>query len=518
MLKRKALIRKLPAVEALGSVTVICSDKTGTLTENQMRAATLQVAGVRLDIPSDGPLPEAFQLLLTGAALCNDASMDVGDPTETALVRAAAEFGINKAELEQAHPRIDEIAFTSARKRMSTVHQWNGASRVFTKGAPDVLMELCTAESRVERIGEDLAATGMRVIGVAFRNLETPGEIERDLTFLGVIALIDPPRPEAAEAVARCKTAGIRPIMITGDHPLTAHNIASRLGIAGRDVHARVSPETKLRIVEALQAEGQVVAMTGDGVNDAPALKKSDIGVAMGITGTDVAKEAADMVLLDDNFRTIVDAVEEGRVIYGNVRKFIRYMLTTNSGEIWLMLGAPLLGMPLPLLPLQILWMNLVTDGLPALALGFEPAEADTMQRPPYDPAESVFSRGLGRHVVWVGLLMGMLSLGMGYWFWSQGDPHWQTVVFTSITLSQMAHVMAIRSERQSLFHIGLFSNKPLLAAVALTCLLQLALVYWPPLQGSLPHYAAAVGSCNRGDLVDIDGLCSSRTREVDIK
>jgi Ca2+-transporting ATPase len=238
-----------------------------------------------------------------------------------------------------------------------------------------------------------------------------------------------------------------------------------------------------LKIIEGFQQRGQVVAMTGDGVNDAPALKKADIGVAMGITGTDVAKQAADMVLLDDNFATIVDAVEEGRVIYDNIRKFIRYILATNSGEIWLMLAAPFLGMPLPLLPLQILWMNLVTDGLPALALGVEPPELDTMRRPPNRPNETIFSRGLGRHVIWVGLLIALLSLGVGYWYWRAGDPNWQTLLFTTLTMSQMTHVMAIRSERQSLFQIGLLSNKPLLGALCLTVVLQIALVYVPFLQ-----------------------------------
>jgi Ca2+-transporting ATPase len=353
----------------------------------------------------------------------------------------------------------------------------------------------------------------MRVLGLAYRWLDSaaaaPNQaLEQDLTFVGMIGIIDPPRPEAAAAVAKCKAAGIRPVMITGDHPLTAQYIASQLGITlegpvltGHEldrlsvselellvesvpVHARVSPAHKLKIIEGFQRRGHIVAMTGDGVNDAPALKKADIGVAMGITGTDVAKQAADMVLLDDNFATIVDAVEEGRVIYDNVRKFIRYILATNSGEIWLMLAAPLLGMPLPLLPLQILWMNLVTDGLPALALGVEPAESDTMRRPPYPPDENIFSRGLGRHVIWVGLLIALLSLGAGYWYWRAGDPNWQTVLFTTLTMSQMAHVMAIRSERQSLLQIGLFSNKPLLGAVSLTVVLQLALIYVPFLQG----------------------------------
>jgi len=319
--------------------------------------------------------------------------------------------------------------------------------------------------------------------------------------------MIDPARPEAASAVATCKAAGIRPVMITGDHPLTARSIARQVGIAGDNsvlagpelsrlsndelelatetvsIYARVSPEHKLRIIEGLHRRGQVVAMTGDGVNDAPALKRADIGVAMGVTGTDVAKESADMVLLDDNFASIVAAVEEGRVIYDNIRKFVKYMLATNSGEIWVMLAAPFFGMPLPLLPLQILWMNLVTDGLPALALGVEPAESDTMRRPPRAPHESLFARGMGRHIIWVGLLMGLLSLGVGYVYWRAGNPEWQTMVFTTLTLSQMANVLGIRSERQSLFQMGLLSNKALLGAVSLTVILQLVLVYVPFLE-----------------------------------
>jgi Ca2+-transporting ATPase len=297
--------------------------------------------------------------------------------------------------------------------------------------------------------------------------------------------------------------------MITGDHPLTAQTIARELGIdtSGRvitgqelsrmsedelkgvvesvSVYARVSPEHKLRIVQALQDQGHIVSMTGDGVNDAPALKKADIGVAMGITGTDVSKEASDMVLMDDNFATIVAAVEEGRVIYDNIRKFIKYTMTSNSGEIWTMLVAPFLGMPLPLLPLQILWVNLVTDGLPGLALTVEPAERDIMQRPPYHPNENIFGRGMGRHILWVGLLMGLVSLGMGLWFWNIGDPAWQTMVFTTLTLSQMGHALAIRSGRESLFTSGLLSNKPLLGAVLLTFALQMAVVYAPFLQNT---------------------------------
>jgi len=323
--------------------------------------------------------------------------------------------------------------------------------------------------------------------------------------------------------VAKCKAAGIRPVMITGDHPLTARHIAAKVGIdakvpvvTGPDldrlsppvlqevtgsatVYARVSPEHKLKIVENLQRRGEIVAMTGDGVNDAPALKRANIGVAMGVAGTDVARDAADMVLMDDNFATIVAAVEEGRIIYDNIRKFIRYILATNSGEMLVMLAAPIVGLPLPLLPLQILWMNLVTDGLPALALSVEPAEASTMRRPPYRPDETIFSRGLGRHVVWVGIMMAALSLGAAQWSWRTHDPHWRTFLFTVLILSQMAHVMAIRSERQSLFQIGILSNKPLLGAVVLTIILQLALVYLPFLQAifrttamPLPHLVLA--------------------------
>lgn len=575
MLKRNVLIRKLPAVETLGSVTVICSDKTGTLTENRMTAAVAVLAdGAKLDLLAAGrpgaraAAEPGFELLLAGMALCNDAVMPaggaapLGEPTEVALAEAAAHLGLRKPELDALLPRVDEVPFQSERKRMTTVHRLPaeaqsspaglrrvfeslGAERAaFTKGAVDSLLQVSGRvwqNGRVEPIGDEwrrrllglndsLAKQGMRVLGLAFRPAERAetgaGErIERELIFVGMTGVIDPPRPEASQAVAKCKSAGIRPVMITGDHPLTARYIAASVGMNGEagvltgvdlermtveeledkaqatPVYARVSPEHKLKIVEALQRRGHIVAMTGDGVNDAPALKRADIGVAMGITGTDVAKEAADMVLLDDNFSTIVAAVEQGRVIYDNLRKFIKYILATNSGEIAVMLVAPLLGMPLPLLPLQILWMNLVTDGLPALALGLEPAESDAMRRPPHPPGESIFHRGLGRHVVWVGLLMGLLSLGTGYGFWRAGEPHWQTLLFTTLTLSQMAHVMAIRSEHDFLFEIGISSNRALFGAVVLTTLLQLALVYVPGLQRVFttqalpaPQLALAVG------------------------
>jgi len=566
MLRRKVLIRKLAAVETLGSVTVICSDKTGTLTENQMTATVFETADGKVEISDRKAedyrreFPELgkpdFSLLLTGTALCNDAVVRsnqngpkgpalLGDPTETALVAAAAKTGLEKPELEHLLPRVAEVPFTSERKMMTTVHRLPAANEAvpagvkiacqegpypyvaFTKGAVDVLLGASSSvwlNGRREPLNDDwrkrisgendrLAADGMRVLGVAFRCVtedsfrKGPQALERDLVFVGMVGLIDPPRTEAAAAVSTCKAAGIRPIMITGDHPLTARHIARQVGISSDGevvtgpvlerasleeldrmieasaVYARVSPEHKLRIVEGLHRRGHIVAMTGDGVNDAPALKKADIGVAMGVTGTDVAKEAADMVLLDDNFASIVAAVEEGRVIYDNIRKFVRYILATNSGEIWLMLVAPIIGMPLPLLPLQILWMNLVTDGLPALALGLEPPESDTMSRPPRPPGESIFARGMGRQIIWVGLLMGLISLGIAYEFWHLRDPIWQTMVFTTLTLSQMANVMAIRSERRSLFQIGLLSNKPLLGAVILTVVLQLALIYMPFLQ-----------------------------------
>src|SRR5918999_1478839 len=569
MLRRRALIRKLSAVETLGSVTVICSDKTGTLTENRMTATVLDVADHTVKLgggsrpasepgPDGGLLPAvdgdpALALLLGGAALCNDALLEdheeddfraVGDPTEGALVVAAAREGLKKPELEVALPRVGEVPFDSGRKRMTTVHevvsgsgletlevpksvlnavQGSASYIAFTKGAVDSLLDISSDvwtddgqiepltegwRERISAANEQLAGDGIRVLGVGLRRLRSVDgigeELERDLTFLGMVGMIDPPRSEAKDAVETCKRAGIRPVMITGDHPLTARHIATELGIAedkrilterdlaslpGEDlvdlveevpVYARVSPEHKLDIVEALQEKGHIVAMTGDGVNDAPALKRADIGVAMGITGTDVSKEAADMVLTDDNFATIVAAVEQGRVIYDNIRKFIKYLLTSNSAEILVMLVGPFLGLGLPLLPLQILWINLVTDGPPALPLSTEPAEGGTMRRPPHPPGENVFARGLGRHVLWVGMLMALVSLGVGLWYLRTAPEIWQTMVFTTLTLSQMSHVMAIRSGDQSLFKVGLLSNTPLLGAVALTFVLQLLAIYTP--------------------------------------
>ena len=567
MLKRQSLIRKLPAVETLGSVDVICSDKTGTLTENRMTVTTLDVMGetmtfdalLRRGVPvldaelagSEKPQVRSLGLLLKASVLCNDALLErtqdngdyfraLGDPTEGALVVAAAQLGMLKPDLEIRWPRVAEAPFTSERKRMTTIHRmdvlpeqteapWRDAPYVaFGKGSVDGLLEITSQiwsggqavpltddlRQRILDANDSLAQDGKRVLGVVFRPLADVPEkmdenvLEQDVTFIGLVGMIDPPRPEVKEAVQTCKTAGIRPIMITGDHPLTAQSIARELGISSGDervvtgqaletfsdkeleevvkntaVFARVSPEHKLRIVTALQNLGHIAAMTGDGVNDAPALKKADIGVAMGITGTDVSKEAADMVLLDDNFATIVAAVKEGRTIYDNIRKFIKYTMTSNSGEIWVMLLAPFLGMPLPLLPLQILWVNLVTDGLPGLALSVEPSEPGVMHRKPFHPNENIFGRGMGRHILWVGLLMGFLSLGMGWWAWSTGRHDWQTMVFTTLTLSQMGNALAIRSGRESLFKLGWFTNKALLGAVLLTFVLQMAVVYVPTLQ-----------------------------------
>jgi Ca2+-transporting ATPase len=429
-------------------------------------------------------------------------------------------------------PDADTLNAAAGHLLKHAVGLGNASYVAVLKGALDSVLEVCsevwTADgcrslepSDLEAIsvaGDELAAAGKRVLGIAVRGLETAPDdesahmVEQDFAFLAMAGLIDPPRKEAQEAVQRCRSAGIRPIMITGDHPLTAQHIAQRVGITNSDhaitgrqleetsdqdlenivkdtsVYARVSPEHKLRIVEALQRNGQIVAMTGDGVNDAPALKAADIGVAMGITGTDVSKDASETVLLDDNFATIVNSVEEGRVIYDNIRKFLKYTMTSNTGEIWVMLAAPFLGMPLPLVPLQILWVNLVTDGLPGLAMAVEPGERNIMLRPPRDPVEPIFDRDMIHNMLFIGILMGFVSLGIGYHYWSANptefyDASWGTFVFTVLTLSQMGNAMAVRSSRDSLFKIGLFSNPAMIASVGLTLALQLAVIYVPFLQ-----------------------------------
>jgi Ca2+-transporting ATPase len=526
MVKQHALIRRLPAVETLGSVTYVCSDKTGTLTQNRMRVEQLYGDGVQQSpARATGASGQPWRLLYTALAVSNDATRDGstairGDPTEVALYQAAADAGFDKARLAGEWPRLAELPFDSGRKRMSTFHRGPEGIVAFTKGAPEVVVRFCDTGLRssgevpldsppVLARAQQMAADGLRVLAVACRRWAavpadlSPDTVECQLTFLGLIGLLDPPRDEAREAVALCRSAGITPVMITGDHPATACTIASRVGIAappgavisGREltqlpvealqqrvehirVYARVAPEQKIAIVKALQSRGEFVAMTGDGVNDAPALKQADIGVAMGLAGTDVAREAADMVLLDDNFATIVAAVREGRRIFDNTRKFIRYAVTCNSGEIWTIFLAPFLGLPIPLLPIHILWINLVTDGLPGLALTAEPHEKGVMRRPPRPPQESIFAHGMWQHIIWVGLLMGGVSLFTQAWAYHTGSAHWQTMVFTVLALSQMGHVLAIRSETQSLFQQGLWSNRPLLGTVLLTTALQMATIY----------------------------------------
>jgi Ca2+-transporting ATPase len=506
MSRERALVRRLPCVESLGSVTVICSDKTGTLTENRLRVD-------RLDLVNETAKERALQVM----ALNSDASRSaegqwIGDPTEIALVDAAASAGVDVDALRASAPRIAELPFDSESKRMSTLHQVGNGALLTVKGAPESVLPVCIgvdADAWHERAGR-LAAAGERVLALAARPARVDESIEQlhqGLELVALVGLIDPARPEAATAVGECMNAGVVPVMITGDHPATALAIAQSLGMAGPDeaamtgpalaaidagsvaeriravrVFARVDPSQKIRIVEALQSRGECVAMTGDGVNDAPALRKADIGVAMGRGGTDVAREASDLVLLDDNFATIVAAVREGRRIYDNIRKFVRFVMAGNAGEIWTIFLAPFLGLPIPLTPIQILWVNFVTDGLPGLALTGEAAEPHVMRRPPRPRDESIFAHGVWQHILWVGLLIGGVSLYACHWALAHGV-HAQTMTFTVLTFAQLVHVMAIRSERESLFAIGVTSNRLLLLAVLASVGLHLLLIYVPWLQ-----------------------------------
>jgi P-type Ca2+ transporter type 2C len=576
MVKRNALIRKLPAVETLGSVTVICSDKTGTLTQNKMVVQAVCTASNKAHVTGDGytpigefqwqdkthisPAHTELQALLLSCVLCNDAILQkengewsiLGDPTEGALLSLAGKGSFRKDEQDNRFARVGEFPFSSERKRMSIMVEAEGSGAgisalhlhttphlMFTKGSPELTLERCThiqvgndvkpltAEQRghILEQNNEMAMRGLRVLGFANKLLtELPPEgsediSENDLIWLGLVGMLDAPRPEVRDAVARCRSAGIRPVMITGDHQLTAKAIAEDLGIAsprdevltGREleklsmaeleqyvgrinVYARVSPEHKLKIVQALQHCGEVVAMTGDGVNDAPALKQADIGVAMGITGTDVSKEASDMVLLDDNFSTIVAAAEEGRVVYINIRRFIRYILGSNIGEVLTIAAAPLMGLGgIPLSPLQILWMNLVTDGVPALALAVEPGRPIVMQQPPKNPKENIFARGLGSYMIRIGIVLAIISIAMMSWAYGYTNANtaggtldadrWKTMVFTTLCLSQMGHALAIRSNTRLFMEINPFSNPYILASVILTSMLQLALIYVEPLR-----------------------------------
>ncbi len=565
MVKRAALIRRLPAVETLGSVTVICTDKTGTLTLNRQVVEELRcgsqsiaVSGQGYDphgsfTPAELVAPEgavagitsgAKDLLLAAGVLCSDAELSkaedgswdvLGDPTEGALVVAAGKARLDGFALRSQYKRQAEVPFSSERQLMAvwvqdsegTLQKPLGAEAsgshtlLITKGAPEVILGSCdrwiggagvealTESQRqwwVEQ-GRGLASSGLRVLAFACAPHHTSPEQSLDhQVLLGLMAQLDPARPEVAVAVARCREAGIRPVMITGDHPLTARAIGQNIGLVdgeaevllGREleqfddsrlqqvvsrcsVYARVPPEQKLRIVKALQANGQVVAMTGDGVNDAPALKQANIGVAMGITGTEVSKEASDMVLLDDNFATIVNAVEEGRLVYANIRRFVKYILGSNVGELITIASAPLLGlMGSPLSPLQILWMNLVTDGVPALALALEPGEEGLMKRPPAEPGESIFARGIGSYIMRIGVVFAALTIVLMVYAFRAGAP-WQTMVFTTLCLAQMGHALAARSDLP-LVQVNPFSNPWLIGAVVFTSALQMAVLYVPVL------------------------------------
>ncbi|WP_110929363.1 calcium-translocating P-type ATPase, SERCA-type [Bacillus massiliglaciei] len=555
MIKQKAIVRKLPAVETLGCASVICSDKTGTLTQNKMTVTKLWSGGKTWDVSGIGYQPTGeFSLngqpvqagqekplmqLLTFGMLCNNAELTVqnkqyvlnGDPTEGALLVAAMKAGMEKETLLNQFQIVKEFPFDSTRKMMSVIiKNEQGKQFVVTKGAPDVLMDECSSiywEGKSTRFGRDLkmnvqsvidglASQALRTIAVAYRPISNgnvilhESEAEKDLTFIGLQGIIDPPRPEVKLAVKECRDAGIKTVMITGDHVTTAKAIAKELGILKEhskvlegkhlnnmnveeledlvddvSVFARVSPEHKLKIVKALQNKGHIVAMTGDGVNDAPAIKSSDIGIAMGITGTDVAKEASSLILLDDNFATIKSAIKEGRNIYDNIRKFIRYLLASNVGEILVMFFAMLCALPLPLLPIQILFVNLVTDGLPAMALGLDEAEGDVMKRGPRNPKEGVFARGLGWKIISRGFLIGISTL-IAFFVVYKANPdnleYAQTVAFATLVLAQLIHVFDCRSEK-SILARNPFGNKFLTGAVLSSFVFLLAVIYYEPFQ-----------------------------------
>ena len=570
MIRHNALIRKLPAVETLGCATVVCSDKTGTLTQNQMTVVQGWAGGKRFRVTGEGynPVGQFFlgdglfdsradadtSLLLQGALVCNDARLDdngqesgkeawriIGDPTEGALVVASAKAGYRGEDLHKTLPRVQEIPFDSERKRMSTLHstaQWDARARIglpdsagviaFVKGAPDVVLDLCaryaasgqavelTDEMRrtILEQNRSMAASALRVLAVAYRPLpEVPGQVtpeavERELVFIGLLGMIDPPRPEVIEALKVARGAGLKSIMVTGDYKDTAQAIARDIGLltpGGRvltgpeieqmsdaelaeiapslDVCCRVSPQHKTRIVEALKSRDHVVAMTGDGVNDAPALKRANIGVAMGITGTDVAKQTADMILTDDNFASIVSAIEQGRIIYSNIRKFVYFLLACNIGEILIVFGAMLAGLPIPLLPVQLLWLNLVSDGAPALALGLEKGDSDIMEQPPRSPKEHVINRSMAIGIAVVGIVDAIAILSVFYLALQRYPDHVmmaQTIAFVTLCGSELLRAFTARSEHHSIFTIGVFSNRWMVWAVLASFLAVLLVVYVP--------------------------------------
>ncbi|OGA17317.1 MAG: ATPase [Betaproteobacteria bacterium RIFCSPLOWO2_02_FULL_63_19] len=570
MIKHNALIRKLPAVETLGCATVVCSDKTGTLTQNQMTVVQGWTGGKRMRVTGEGYSPSGqfflgtnpfdpstdpdAALMLCGAMVCNDAKLEersddagklswriIGDPTEGALVVAASKSGYRRGEIEQTLPRIQEIPFDSDRKRMSTIHRIEGARAhavlsslepaplvVFVKGAPDVVLDLCghrtesgrvvglTDELRAEILEQnrDMASNALRVLAVAYRPLPevpasiTPETIETDLVFVGLLGMIDPPRSEVVDAIKLANGAGLRSVMVTGDYKDTAEAIARDIGLSTPDglvltgpeieklsdealaakvdrleVCCRVSPQHKTRIVDAFKARGHVVAMTGDGVNDAPALKRASIGVAMGVTGTDVAKQTADMVLTDDNFASIIAAIEQGRIIYSNIRKFVYFLLACNIGEILIIFGAMLGGLPIPLRPVQLLWLNLVSDGAPALALGLEQGDPDIMKHPPRSPAEPVIDKDMAIGIGFVGIVDALAILSVFYLALQRYPGNLaaaQTMAFVSLCTSELIRAFTARSEYHSVFSIGVFSNRWMIWAVGASFLLVLMVVYVP--------------------------------------
>lgn len=545
MIKRRAIVRKLPAVETLGSVSVICSDKTGTLTQNKMTVTDVYVNGASYSLREFSPRDKYETLFFTVMCLCNDAEIkdgkETGDPTETALIAAAGQAGLKKADLEQQYRRIKEIPFDSVRKMMTTVHQKDGHYISMSKGSLESILpksshviidgerkRMTAAEKlEIQKTADTMSEKALRVLAIAYKPLSgqdiTKDSLENDLTFLGLVGMIDPPREEAKKSISLCKEAGIRTIMITGDHRKTAFAIAKNLGIAMEEdetisgdeldaisdrelnekvknitVFARVSPEHKVRIVNALQRNNLIVAMTGDGVNDAPSLRQADVGVAMGQSGTDVAKEAADIILTDDNFKTIVSAVEQGRNIYQNIKKSVMFLLSANLGEIFTLFFAILLGWPTPLTAIHILWVNLITDSLPAISLGVDPDDPDVMKAKPRPANESIFGDGAGSFVVFNGILIGTLTLfafisGLAV---SSGTTsvfavdfsnvsgesliYAQTLAFMTLAISQFFHSFNLRNIKRSIFHVGVFSNKYLLSSIAAGIAIQIAIAHIP--------------------------------------
>jgi Ca2+-transporting ATPase len=580
MAKRNAIVRRLPAVETLGSTTVICSDKTGTMTKGQMTVRRIHLGEHSYEVTGAGYEPRGeilrdgtpsvnddIALIAKVAVLCNDASFNatsalkiVGDPTEVALLVVAAKAGEREEKLRSAYPRVFEVPFTSERKRMTTVHNTPDGQLLYCmKGALEAVLPSCEAayfqgrhvridEGTVRRIhsaGEQMAKDALRVLAFAYKTpeelqaLEESGS-ERGLVFLGLMGLMDPPREEVKDAVQKCYDAGIKVVMITGDHKGTAQAVAEELGLlssGGRIltgteldslgpqefdqvvedvvVYARVSPEHKLRIVRALKGKGHIVAMTGDGVNDAPALKNADIGVAMGVTGTDVTKEAADVVLADDNFASIVAAVEEGRAIFDNIRKYLMFLLSANTGELLIMLSAGLLGYPLPLVPVQILFVNLATDGLPALALGIDPPMQDLMHRPPRDPKLSIFA-GLKGWIAGIAVLLSLAMMGLfAYSLMSGSLAEARSLVFASIILFELTFVFSCRSQSQTILRLGLTSNKYLVAAVLSQLMLLLLILYTPSIASLFDVSPIAFGNWSTVIAAGISGFIFAETTKA---